>query len=121
MNPRDLNPYLKNNGTGYPEDSDVNARQNQVLFSSLVGDGGASWRLKALKRAQEQAACEGRKLEEVCGIVLGFLFADSSFKLVLCNELTLYRWLKIGGALLESWQFLWHPIEWHQIMLIFMR
>ena len=74
MNPRDLNPYLKNNGSGYPEDSDVNACQNQVLFSSLVGDGGASWRLKALKRAQEQAACEGRKLEEVCGIVLGFLF-----------------------------------------------
>nr|XP_027090161.1 CWF19-like protein 2 [Coffea arabica] len=65
MNPRDLNPYLKNNGSGYPEDSDVNACQNQVLFSSLVGDGGASWRLKALKRAQEQAACEGRKLEEV--------------------------------------------------------
>lgn len=31
-----------------------------------VGDGGASWRMKALKRAQEQAAREGRKLDEVC-------------------------------------------------------
>lgn len=31
-----------------------------------VGDGGASWRMKALKRAQEQASREGRKLDEVC-------------------------------------------------------
>lgn len=31
----------------------------------VVGDGGASWRMKALKRAQEQAAREGRKLDEV--------------------------------------------------------
>ena len=69
-NPRELNPYLKDNGSGYPEDSDANARRNQLFSSSLVGDGGASWRLKALKRAQEQAAREGRKLQEVCG---GFL------------------------------------------------
>ncbi|XP_027167003.1 CWF19-like protein 2 [Coffea eugenioides] len=64
-NPRELNPYLKDNGSGYPEDSDANARRNQLFSSSLVGDGGASWRLKALKRAQEQAAREGRKLQEV--------------------------------------------------------
>ncbi|XWS13791.1 hypothetical protein CRYUN_Cryun36dG0068500 [Craigia yunnanensis] len=44
VNPRELNPYLKDNGTG---------------------DGGASWRLKALKRAEEQAAREGRRLGEV--------------------------------------------------------
>lgn len=65
-NPKELNPYLKDNGSGYPEDSDGNATQNQLFSSSLVGDGGASWRLKALKRAQEQAAREGRDFEEVC-------------------------------------------------------
>ncbi|KAL3507696.1 hypothetical protein ACH5RR_033078 [Cinchona calisaya] len=65
VNPRELNPFLKDNGSGYPEDSDTNAGQTQLLSSSLVGDGGASWRLKALKRAQEQAAREGRKLDEV--------------------------------------------------------
>lgn len=66
MNPRELNPYLKDNGSGYPEDADRNkASGEKLLSSSLVGDGGASWRLKALKRAQEQAAREGRRFEEV--------------------------------------------------------
>lgn len=65
-NPRELNPYLKNNGSGYPEDSEGNkAGVEQFLSSAVVGDGGASWRLKSLKRAQEQAAREGRKLDEV--------------------------------------------------------
>lgn len=68
-NPRELNPYLKNNGSGYPEDSDeTNADRNPLMSTAVVGDGGASWRLKALKRAQEQAAREGRKLDEVCCI-----------------------------------------------------
>ncbi|XP_073224129.1 uncharacterized protein [Cicer arietinum] len=67
-NPRELNPYLKNDGSGYPEESDgVKVVANQLLSSSLVGDGGASWRLKALKRAQEQAAREGRSFGEVVG------------------------------------------------------
>ncbi|KAF7116455.1 hypothetical protein RHSIM_RhsimUnG0026900 [Rhododendron simsii] len=35
------------------------------MSSSVVGDGGASWRLKALKHAQERAACEGRNFKEV--------------------------------------------------------
>ncbi|CAL5392554.1 unnamed protein product [Camellia sinensis] len=67
-NPRELNPYFKNNGTGYPEEADgTKAGRNQLLSSAVVGDGGASWRLKALKRAQEQAAREGMALEEVVG------------------------------------------------------
>jgi hypothetical protein len=35
--------------------------------TAAVGDGGASWRLKALKRAQERAAAEGRSVQEVVG------------------------------------------------------
>ncbi|TKV91439.1 hypothetical protein SEVIR_9G096700v4 [Setaria viridis] len=64
-NPKELNPYLKDNGPGYPEESTPPNAGNQLLASSVVGDGGASWRLKALKRAKEQAAREGRKLDEV--------------------------------------------------------
>ncbi|XP_057980019.1 uncharacterized protein LOC131165888 [Malania oleifera] len=64
-NPKELNPYLKDNGIGYPEESDQRSSDANQLLASSVGDGGASWRLKALKRAQEQAAREGRKLEEV--------------------------------------------------------
>ncbi|OMO54764.1 hypothetical protein CCACVL1_27586 [Corchorus capsularis] len=66
VNPRELNPYLKDNGTGYPEEADEKrAGADRLFSSSVVGDGGASWRLKALKRAEEQAAREGRALEEV--------------------------------------------------------
>ncbi|THF97278.1 hypothetical protein TEA_020893 [Camellia sinensis var. sinensis] len=73
-NPRELNPYFKNNGTGYPEEAGgTKAGRNQLLSSAVVGDGGASWRLKALKRAQEQAAREGMALEEVVGEQWGSL------------------------------------------------
>ncbi|KAK3190252.1 hypothetical protein Dsin_029813 [Dipteronia sinensis] len=66
-NPRELNPYLTDKGSGYPEDADGKESGGNKLFSSsLVGDGGASWRLKALKRSKEQAAREGRKFDEVC-------------------------------------------------------
>lgn len=66
MNPKELNPYLKENGTGYPEEEDERkGGGDQFLSSSLVGDGGASWRMKSLKRAKEQADREGRRLEEV--------------------------------------------------------
>ncbi|KAL2463538.1 CwfJ-like family protein [Forsythia ovata] len=66
VNPRELNPYWKDNGSGYPEESDgIKSGGNQLLSTAVVGDGGASWRLKALKRAQQQAAREGRKLDEV--------------------------------------------------------
>lgn len=64
-NPRELNPYFKNSGTGYPEEADENKTQRDKSVSAVVGDGGASWRLKALKRAQEQAAREGRNINEV--------------------------------------------------------
>ncbi|CBI26380.3 uncharacterized protein LOC100264750 [Vitis vinifera] len=66
VNPRELNPYLKDDGNGYPEEMDgTKVGGNRLLSSSVVGDGGASWRMKALKRAQEQAAREGRKFDEV--------------------------------------------------------
>lgn len=65
-NPRELNPYYKDDGTGFPEDEvQTKVGGSQLLSSSVVGDGGASWRLKALKRAQEQAARDGRQLKEV--------------------------------------------------------
>ncbi|KAL1535735.1 CWF19-like protein 2 isoform X5 [Salvia divinorum] len=60
-NPRELNPYLKDNGSGYPEEYDGKAG----LSTTVVGDGGASWRLKALKRSKEKAAREGRNLQQV--------------------------------------------------------
>lgn len=68
MNPKELNPFFKGGGSGYPEeDEDVpqKAGAGKLPPPPPVGDGGASWRLKALKRAQEQAAREGRKLDEV--------------------------------------------------------
>ncbi|XP_008391166.3 uncharacterized protein [Malus domestica] len=68
VNPRELNPHLKDDGSGYPEDTDEpEATGNKLLSSSVVGDGGASWKLKALKRAKEQATREGRRLQEVVG------------------------------------------------------
>ncbi|CAL5207521.1 unnamed protein product [Lathyrus oleraceus] len=67
-NPRELNPYLKDGGSGYPEESDgVDVAACKLLSPSLVGDGGVSWRLKALKRGQEQATREGRRFQEVVG------------------------------------------------------
>uniref|UniRef100_A0ACD6A902 Uncharacterized protein n=1 Tax=Avena sativa TaxID=4498 RepID=A0ACD6A902_AVESA len=64
-NPKEMNPYLRNDGSGYPDESTPSREASQLLASSVVGDGGASWRLKALKRAKEQAAREGRNIEEV--------------------------------------------------------
>ncbi|CAN6336924.1 unnamed protein product [Urochloa humidicola] len=41
-----------------------NAGTDQLLASSVVGDDGSSWRLKALARAKEQAARERQKLDK---------------------------------------------------------
>jgi hypothetical protein len=47
-----LNPYLKDDGTGYLEESDeVKVGASQLLSSSVVGDRGASWSFKACTRA----------------------------------------------------------------------
>jgi hypothetical protein len=87
-NPRELNPYLKDDGSGYPEETDGSkATGDRLLSSSVVGDGGASWRLKALKRAREQADREGRKLDEVC--CLNFKILAS----ICAISLSLFFWL----------------------------
>ena len=54
---RELNPQMR----GDCGDASVASKAPM----SVVGDGGASWRLKALRRAQERAAAEGRNVNEV--------------------------------------------------------
>jgi hypothetical protein len=41
---------------------------------ATVGDGGASWKLRALKRAQEKAQESGQSLDQVSFIKLPLLF-----------------------------------------------
>ncbi len=55
---RELNPYLRAGGAGAEGGEPV----QPLHRAGGVGDGGASWRMKALKRAQAQAK------EEVCGV-----------------------------------------------------
>ncbi|GJU33660.1 hypothetical protein Tco_1182014, partial [Tanacetum coccineum] len=49
VNPRELNPYFRNDRRGYPEEEadGAKSRDSNLLSSSVVGDRGASWRLKA--------------------------------------------------------------------------
>lgn len=54
---RELNPHMRGEaGDASPAPS---------VSTSVVGDGGSSWRLKALRRAQERAAAEGKNINEV--------------------------------------------------------
>jgi len=64
----ELNPYWALHGDGVPKPADAPAVAPTAFgtaTASAVGDGGASWRLKALRRAQERAAEEGRSLDAV--------------------------------------------------------
>lgn len=60
---RELNPYWRDGGTGLPEERPE--RRTPAAPQRNVGDGGAEWLRRALRRAEEQAAEEGRPLEEV--------------------------------------------------------
>ncbi|KAJ6367795.1 hypothetical protein OIU78_000373 [Salix suchowensis] len=43
VNPRELNPYFKDNGSGYPDDGvEKKVGGDQLPPTSLIGDGGAS-------------------------------------------------------------------------------
>jgi hypothetical protein len=56
--PRELNPYFENGGTGMPA-------QVAEKPKTTVGDGGASWRARALQRAKERAIDEGKSVNDV--------------------------------------------------------
>jgi hypothetical protein len=62
---KELNPYWKAGGEGLPPEAEPQRGGVRQKLGSGIGDGGASWRLKALKRAQEAAAREGKNLNEV--------------------------------------------------------
>nr|CAD7265233.1 unnamed protein product [Timema shepardi] len=58
---QELNPYWKDGGSGLPETEKQSVKQ----ASTSVGDRGADWLRRALRRAEEQAQEQGRSLEEV--------------------------------------------------------
>ena len=72
---RELNPHFADGGDGRPDESRERGKPALAPGAALltpgasggVGDGGASWRLKALRRAKERAAEEGRSLADVVG------------------------------------------------------
>ena len=65
---RELNPYLKDGGSGVPPAeaaAEAAARAAAERRPPAVGDGGSSWRMKALQRAQASAAEQGLNVSEV--------------------------------------------------------
>eukprot|EP00250_Pteridium_aquilinum_P011959 c20417_g1_i1 orf=100-2475(+) len=64
VNPKELNPFLRD-GEASGSFGLQNLDKRNRLQAPVVGDGGLSWRLKALRRAKEQAEREGRKLDMV--------------------------------------------------------
>ena len=62
----ELNPNMLADGTFRKTDESAPAKALlDVPVGGAVGDGGASWRMKALRRAQERAAEEGRTMDAV--------------------------------------------------------
>lgn len=64
---KELNTAWEDGGDGVPKQDTavVAAKTSGIIATAKVGDGGASWRMKALKRAQAAAAEEGRSVNEV--------------------------------------------------------
>lgn len=69
---RELNPYWKEGGIGLPKEDEAKPAE-PTLAASAVGDGGLKWLKRAYQRIREQAADEGRPLEEVAAERYGSL------------------------------------------------
>ena len=63
---RELNKFWHDGGKGLPPEQAAKSNLARKPAAG-VGDGGASWRLKALKRARETAQREGKQLSDVVG------------------------------------------------------
>lgn len=57
--------YWEDGGNGLPDAPKEGASKSGIIPTAKVGDGGASWRLKALRRAQAAAAEEGRSVNDI--------------------------------------------------------
>ena len=72
---RELNPHFADGGDGRPDESRDRGKPAPAPGAALltpgasggVGDGGASWRLKALRRAKERRRGGSRSLADVVG------------------------------------------------------